>query len=332
MGGTGSGDPNVDGWQGSGGDSRADPGAAGGGNSYGDPGSSSSEAGGGLGGDGYGGNDTGNNLGNANASGYNGGDSVGGQDPLILNLAGGKVRTTDAATSGVMFDYNDGVRRKTAWAAAGEAMLVYDPNGTAVTTGWSVVKTFGELQAFDRNGDGKLDASDPLWSKLKVWVQTGVDASGNPQGTLKTFADLGIQSINLASTSSGGYDNGNMIPQDGSFTYTDGRTGDRRGCGWASEAPAKKLPDALLTTGDVSNTLQVFQSQNATTIRFGAGQCASAACARAKTSVGERLARIRKRLRCRSERSRVGLNQSLKIRYSAVRQSDTNIIPLQIAA
>jgi hypothetical protein len=63
----------------------------------------------------------------------------------------------------------------------------------AVTTGWSVVKTFGELQALDRNGDGKLDASDPLWSKLKVWVQTGVDASGNPQGTLQSFADLGIQ-------------------------------------------------------------------------------------------------------------------------------------------
>lgn len=74
---------------------------------------------------------------------------------------------------------------------------------------------------FDTNYNGKLDAGDARWASFKVLVT-------NPDGTttLKTLAQLAIQSINLTT------DNTETVLADGSrimgkttFTRTDGTTG-----------------------------------------------------------------------------------------------------------
>ena len=102
-------------------------------------------------------------------------------------------------------------------------------NFTPLANGMLAVNGFQALAQFDANGDGKIDASDPIWSQLRVW-QHDPEAtdSGDPDssGIFKTLDELGIQSINTGYTDTNITDaNGNTIKQAGSFTKSDGTTG-----------------------------------------------------------------------------------------------------------
>ena len=55
------------------------------------------------------------------------------------------------------------------------------------------------LKIFDTNADGQLDSHDVLWNELGVW-QIGVDGVGS----MKSLAQLGIQSISLESDGKSG--------------------------------------------------------------------------------------------------------------------------------
>ena len=123
-------------------------------------------------------------------------------DPLVLDLnRDGKVELKNVA----FFDLNaNGFHEFTRWIDKTDAFLVLDKNfngkaddgselfGDAMTLpdGSLALTGFDALRAYDSNGDGKIDASDEIYSSLKVL--TG-------EGKMSSLADAGIKSLNVAS-------------------------------------------------------------------------------------------------------------------------------------
>lgn len=129
--------------------------------------------------------------------------------PIVVDLNGDRAASVlSAADSKVFFDWNDdGFLRRSGWIAPGDGLLVIDLNADATVTNSrelfsnvkvdDSLKSIAALRWLDANLDSVLDASDPAFAWLRVWVDDGngiVDA-----GELKTMADLGITEIRIAS-------------------------------------------------------------------------------------------------------------------------------------
>ncbi|MFZ6007976.1 MAG: NlpC/P60 family protein, partial [Nitrospirota bacterium] len=165
------------------------------------------------------------------------------RDPLMLDLDGDGVISTLGTDAGIHFDHDgNGFKELSGWVAPGDGMLMLDrdadgslDNGselfgdfTPLSNGMLAVNGFQALAQFDSNGDGKIDASDPIWSQLKVW-QHDPEATdlGDPDtsGIMKTLDEIGIKAIYLDSTITNRTDEaGNTETRTGSFEWTDGRT------------------------------------------------------------------------------------------------------------
>lgn len=158
--------------------------------------------------------------------------------PIALDLDGDGVETT-AVTAGTHFDHAaDGFAEATGWIAADDGLLVRDINGngtidsgkelfgseTLLAGGTKAANGFEALRELDSNQDGKVDTIDVDFASLRVWK----DANGNgltDAGELLALVDAGVQSINVAYTSSTAVDaQGNEHRQVGSFTTTTGAT------------------------------------------------------------------------------------------------------------
>ena len=113
--------------------------------------------------------------------------------------------STPLASSAMTFDMvGDGYQHRTAWAGAGNGVLVLDTRGDGqiternqvVFTDWDPAAAT-DMEAlrdvFDTNGNGRLDAGDAQFAKFKILVT-------NPDGTttLETLAQAGIASIDLS--------------------------------------------------------------------------------------------------------------------------------------
>ena len=166
------------------------------------------------------------------------------RSPILLDLDGDGVIKTLGTDAGIHFDHDgNGFKELSGWVAQGDGVLMLDRdlddildngselfgNFTPFANGMLAVNGFQALAQFDSNGDGKIDASDPIWSQLKVW-QHDPEATdtGDPDssGIFKTLDELGIQSINTGYADTNITDaNGNTIKQVGSFTKSDGTTG-----------------------------------------------------------------------------------------------------------
>ena len=119
-----------------------------------------------------------------------------GPKPIILDLDGNGVSVTELAQSTHFVDGGDGLKHRTAWAAAGDGVLFYDVSGDGeisekreyVFTDWDPSAT-SDLEAlrsvFDTNGDGKLTAADSTFASFKVMV---TKADGTIEA--KTLAQL----------------------------------------------------------------------------------------------------------------------------------------------
>ena len=173
-------------------------------------------------------------------------------DPLILDLDGGGVALTSFADAPVQFDIDNdgqtqfnGSKEQTGWMAAGEGMVVQDLNGNGQIDGIAETLSeyyngssggqtgqvgqsgqkrfasgFAALKSLDSNNDNQFTNADAAWSSLRVWVDANHDVKTDT-GELKTFAQLGITSINLASTAQSGLvNNGNEVLASGTFTQT----------------------------------------------------------------------------------------------------------------
>lgn len=135
--------------------------------------------------------------------------------PIIIDLTGDGFFLTDAH-NGVIFDIaNSGTPIQIAWTAnANNAWLVLDRNQNGVIS--SGAELFGNftsqpssphpngflaLAVYDDplnggNGDGVIDASDKIFSSLRLWVDANHDGISQP-GELHTLPELGIFSISL---------------------------------------------------------------------------------------------------------------------------------------
>ncbi|WP_341929606.1 S8 family serine peptidase, partial [Methyloversatilis discipulorum] len=161
-------------------------------------------------------------------------------DPLVLDLNGDGVRLTSFGEAPVLFDidHDGGSKELTGWVNAEDGIVVMDIdddgvidgihetmseyfNGTAGTDGESGSKPFADgfaaLKSLDSNGDNRFTSADTAWNNVKVWVDADHDGQTDT-GELKTFASLGITSINLlAAAQSGLINGGNEVLATGSF-------------------------------------------------------------------------------------------------------------------
>lgn len=161
-------------------------------------------------------------------------------DPLMLDLNGDGLATTNLDQSDVYFDLDsNGFAERTAWIDANDGLLVLDRDGdgkitngqelfgdqTLLSNGTRATSGFEALREFDDNKDGKIDASDIVYLKLKVWQDLNRDGVSQAE-EMKSLADVGIKAINLNSTVTGAADAmGNIQRRLGSFVKTDGSDG-----------------------------------------------------------------------------------------------------------
>ncbi|WP_193004243.1 calcium-binding protein [Neisseria yangbaofengii] len=161
-------------------------------------------------------------------------------DPLVLDLDGDGIETVGTqGYKGALFDHDkDGIRTATGWVAADDGLLVIDRNsdglinnggelfgdGTVLKDGSNAAHGYAALAEFDTNSDGKVDAQDADFAKLKVWRDLNQDGVSQ-EGELFTLAELNIQSLDVAYQDvDTRLNNGNTLAQKGSYTLADGTT------------------------------------------------------------------------------------------------------------
>ncbi|WP_136419243.1 calcium-binding protein [Herbaspirillum sp. ST 5-3] len=156
--------------------------------------------------------------------------------PLILDLDGNGVETI-GKSAGIHFDHDGNhFAETTGWAGKDDGLLVLDRNGngqidnggelfgnnTLLANGSKAANGFAALAELDNNHDGKIDASDAIFSELRVWK----DGDGNAQvsnGELLGLEAAGVTSINLTYSAQSQTDaQGNQHLQAGQYTRTDG--------------------------------------------------------------------------------------------------------------
>ncbi len=159
-------------------------------------------------------------------------------DPLILDLDGDGVETTNVK-DGAYFDHDgNGFAEQTGWVSSDDGLLVMDRNNngtidngkeifgdqTILQNGQRATDGFQALAELDSNSDGVIDVNDTAFSNLRIWQD--VDGDGySAADELFTLQEVGIQSINVAHTDTNTLDpQGNTQIQAGTFTKTDGST------------------------------------------------------------------------------------------------------------
>ena len=149
------------------------------------------------------------------------------RDPLVLDLDGDGIELSALAGSDVHFDFSgDGFAERTGWVSADDGILAIDDNGNGVVDdgrelfGSSTQDGFAVLETLDSNQDGKIDASDAAFGKLRIWQdlnQNGVSEAGE----LLTLGDAGIASISLNRQSAGQLNAGHTVGYEAAFTRDD---------------------------------------------------------------------------------------------------------------
>ncbi|MCM1552490.1 MAG: DUF2974 domain-containing protein, partial [Butyrivibrio sp.] len=156
-------------------------------------------------------------------------------DPLVFDMDGDGFELIDKEF-GVYFDEDTvGLREKTAWVDADDALLAFDRNGdgvigdgselfgtsTPLKDGGTAQSGFKALAQYDDNGDGMIDAEDEIYSKLLLWQDKNGDGISQ-EDELYTLEQLGIESISLQHRPEEGVNVADVNFEDG----TSGRIGE----------------------------------------------------------------------------------------------------------
>ncbi|CAA2137646.1 hypothetical protein MBLL_00759 (plasmid) [Methylobacterium bullatum] len=192
--------------------------------------------------------------------------SLGGGDlfgPIVLDLAGNGISVTPLTSSNTFFDVaGDGYQHQTAWAGAGNGVLVIDADGDGkitqqnevVFTEWDPTATT-DMQAlrdiFDTNHNGQLDAGDAQFSSFKIMV-TNADGTTS----LKTLAQAGVRSIDLTSDkTSQVFTDGSSVDGETTFTKTNGTTGTAATVTFAYDATGHAVKSTTTRPADGSTVI-----------------------------------------------------------------------------
>jgi hypothetical protein len=180
--------------------------------------------------------------------------------PLVLDLNGDGVQTTDTA-NGVRFDLTaTGQASQVGWVAGGDGLLAIDRNhdgqinsgaelfgnATTLANGSKAADGWAALAELDSNGDGMVDASDTVFADLRVWVDADHDGKTDA-GELKSLQDAGITAVAVAHDGSQTSQNGNLLSGAGSFVHADGSLGAMTDV-WFAIAPEAQLDFSQVTT------------------------------------------------------------------------------------
>ena len=121
-------------------------------------------------------------------------------DPLVINYGGTAASLTQQK---YQFDLTcDGVQDSISFAGPGSGFLALDKNGDGVINNGSELfgpqsgNGFYDLRAYDLDGNGWIDESDEVYSRLKVWSR---DENGKDQ--LFTLKELDVGAIFLGDVS-----------------------------------------------------------------------------------------------------------------------------------
>lgn len=126
--------------------------------------------------------------------------------PIILDLDGNGIQYTSLKDSVAAFDLDrDGFREKMSWFAQGDAILIYDINGSGIADDineFSIAKLsnsngdsdLGGLKTLDSNKDNKIPPEDFDCNKLYAWKDNGDRIL--LESEIFSFKDLSIE-INL---------------------------------------------------------------------------------------------------------------------------------------
>ena len=231
----------ADGTGGAGGSGTAGTGPAPGGNGGAAPapGSAAGAPGTGAGGAG-GGTGAAGGPGGAGGSAGSGGTIAPRRDPLVLDLDGDGIETTNARDTTIKFDYDaDGVKTSTGWVKPDDGWLVLDRNGngtidtgrelfgvdTIKSNGQLATDGFDALRDLDVNGDGKISSADTVFANLRIWRDLNQDGVSQAN-ELTTLAANSISSIGVVGTAVRvDLGNGNVQTAAGTFTRTNGSAG-----------------------------------------------------------------------------------------------------------
>jgi Ca2+-binding RTX toxin-like protein len=157
--------------------------------------------------------------------------------PIIIDLDGNGVTTTELAANPALFDMDgDGVLDRTGWVGAADGLLALDRNGDGVIRGISEISFVGDLEgartdleglvAFDSNRDGQLSGTDTKFGDFRVWIDANRDGVSDA-GELKRLAEVGIVSIALSGEATGApsVPGRNVIYNETTFLRGDGTNG-----------------------------------------------------------------------------------------------------------
>ncbi|WP_028318520.1 hypothetical protein [Desulfobulbus elongatus] len=118
------------------------------------------------------------------------------KDPLVINFDGTAAQLTQETFS---FDIDaDGVDNQIAFVGPGSGFLALDANNDGVINNGNELfgaksgDGFGELAAYDSDGNGWIDENDAIFSRLRIWVK---NAAGEDK--LLTLAEQGVGAISL---------------------------------------------------------------------------------------------------------------------------------------
>jgi hypothetical protein len=148
--------------------------------------------------------------------------------PILIKLTNGNGYHLSGVDDGVLFDYNgDGNKEHTAWTLPAEpiAFLVLDRNGngridsgaelfgnfTPLSNGNRALNGFealADIDAGSSSADGIVNAADPIFHELRLWVDANHNGISEP-AELLTLDAGGVTAIELA------YKAVNRIDEDG---------------------------------------------------------------------------------------------------------------------
>ncbi|UFH49387.1 hypothetical protein [Pseudomonas sp. KNUC1026] len=211
-------------------------------------------------------------------------------DPLLLDLTGEGVRMTDLSDA-VLFDTDhSGTLKRSGWAGPSTGMLVVDDGSGQVSNASQMFSEyyggqagadgaagerrfkdgFAALASEDADQDGVIGPSDPVWSKLRVWVDSSHDAKVDG-GELKTLDELGISQLTVSPTGREPQArDGNRVVASGTFT-ANGQAREMLAVDFVSEAVSNRVASeeggvriTSTTGGNDSRTITAFASQSDT--------------------------------------------------------------------